>query len=231
MSQSIFDKLRVITLASLHLVLDKAKDQLGPEELAQYLRDVEKARNQLDDQAAAERSTLSSVQDRIAALEARNAEADGEIDALLSDDDPSNDKFATPLQIEIDSNTKLIEDLKAGMATTQALVDKYADAVGRMDNILTVKKGELERLRQLSQNAAAQSRAAKALEGVQIGDAPDTAGVENRLRQQAAVAGNQLDRALDGVAGSAGPTAAEASAAAKIAARRAKIAAGKSEGQ
>lgn len=231
MSQSIFAKLRTISLASLHLVLDKAKEQLGPEELAQYIRDVERARNQLDDQRAAERSNVEASEARIETLKARNAEADGEIDALLSDDDPANDKFATPLQIEIDGNAKLIGDLEAGLESTKQLVAKYDEAVGRLDTTLSVKRGELERLRNLSQNADAQARAAKALDGVELGDAPDTAGVEARLRQQAAVSSNQLDRALDGVTGSVGVSSAEASAQAKIAARRAELAAKKAAGQ
>lgn len=229
--QSIFAKLRVVTLSNIHTLLDYAKGLNSIGEYEQYVRDVQSARDQIDDQAAAERAHALALHQKIDAANARIISANAQIDALLGDDDPTNDKFATPLQIALTNDEKLVTRTEAELKGVQDQVDQYDQAVSRLDVTLAEANGKLEELRDLERNTKTQTSVAKTLNNVNIGSAPDTENVESKMRQNAAVASNQAGRALDRVSGAVGGvTPAEAAAQAALALRKQKLAAAKAPG-
>lgn len=230
MAQSIFAKLRVITLGNLHTFLDSINGLNSIGEYEQYIRDTEAARNQLDDQAAASRGRKQFLEQQIATAEARCEAADQQIDILLGDDDPSNDHLATPLQIQYDAAMQQIATAKTELTSIQATVSQYDQAVQRLDVRLTEAKAKIETLRSMEHATKAKEKAVKALDGIDFGSAPDTTGVESKMMERASVADNALNRSLNQVtAAIGGTTTAEAAAAAGIAARRAKLAAAKKQ--
>jgi phage shock protein A len=223
--QSILQKLRVISLSNLHTLLDgiKAMNSIG--EYEQYCRDLQSAHDQLDDQAAASRGRKKFLEQQIAKNEALAKEADENIDRLLNDDDPSNDHHALPLQVKYDAAQKLIAANKQELEGVAQMVAKFDDAAQRIKSTLNEAQGKLEALRATDQATKATEKAAKALDGINLGAAPDTAGVEARMAERSAVAENALNRSLERVSSSVGGvTEAQASAEAALAARRARIA-------
>ena len=228
MFESICAKIRNIGLSNFHTLLDNIQGLNSVGSYEQYLRDLNKGRNDLDDHRAGEQATLSMLNDRIITLQTKIDEANENIDALLGDDDPANDKFAVALQVGVDQDEQSIKRIKAELAEVQGRIDQYTDAISRLDIRLAEARGKLEELRSLDQRASASAGVAKTLSRIDIGSAPDTSGAEKRLRRQAAVSTNQLSRELSRVTGSAGgpgPSAAEAAAQAKLALRKRQLAA------
>jgi phage shock protein A len=224
--QSILDKLRVITLSNLHSLLDgvKALNSIG--EYEQYLRDLNTARNMLDDQAASHRSDVDTLPQEIDTLETRYAQVESDFEILVAGGDPSNDLSIKKLGAELENLERQIGQKKAKLEPAKAELEKYEDAVGKLDLTIIEAQGKLETLRDLAADAKANKQAARLMEGVSIGEAPDTDEVENRLRREAAVAGNQLNRSLAGVTAAAGGGTMDASVAARVARTKAKLAAG-----
>lgn len=220
---SILQKLRTITLSNVHSFLDAAKGLNSIGEFEQYIRDIEKARNMLDDQAAASRSDVDTLPLDIATMESKCDEANTNIEILLGDDDESNDYLAGPLEAKLMQLEGQIEAKSTQLQNAQIELSKYQDAVSKLDITLTTAKGKLAVLRDLNQAAKGKARANKALSGISIGEMPDMDNVEQRLRRQAAVDGNALDRTLKQVSGSSTGGAVEATIAARLAARRQKI--------
>lgn len=222
---SIFQKLRTITLANLHTLLDAVGNLNTVGEFEQYVRDLQTARDQLDDQSAASRARVKMLQQQIATAQANCEAANQQIDILLGDDDPENDKLAVPLQVQLDAAAKQIGVAQGQMAATQAEVSQYDQAVKRLDIRLIEAQGKLESLRLMDQGAKASEKAARALSGIDFGSGPDTSGAEAKMTERAAVATNQLNRSMDRVAGAVGGvTSAEAAAAAAISERKRRLA-------
>jgi chromosome segregation ATPase len=222
--QSILDKLRVITLSNLHSLLDgvKALNSIG--EYEQYLRDLSTARNMLDDQAASHRSDVDTLPQEIDTLETRHAQVESDFEILVAGSDSSNDLSIKKLGAELENLERQIGQRKAKLEPAKAELAKYEDAVGKLDLTIIEAQGKLETLRDLAADAKANKQSARLMASVSIGEAPDTDEVENRLRREAAVAGNQLDRSLAGVTAAAGGGTMDASVAARIARTKAKLA-------
>jgi len=226
--QSILQKLRVITLSNIHTLLDGIKGLNSIGEYEQYIRDLGTARDQIDDQAAASRGRKQFLEQQIATAKARCEAADEQINILLGDDDPSNDHLATPLQLQFDAAKQMIAGAEAELVNIQNVVSQYDQAVQRLDVRLMEANGKLETLRSMDQATKAKEKAAKALEGIDFGSAPDTAGVESKMMERASVADNALNRSLNNITSAiGGATSAEASATAAISKRRAAIEAAK----
>ncbi len=223
MALSILQKLRTITLSNLHSLLDSVRELNSIGEFEQYIRDLQTARDMLDDQAAASKSDVDTLPLEIATLQARCDEANEGINALLNDGDPSNDHHAAPLEAELMQLEERIPIKQTQLENAQAELGKYQTAVSKLDMTLATAKGKLDVLRELENTAKGKSRAEKVLSGVAISEMPDMDDVEQRLRKQAAVSGNALDRELGRVTSAAGGGTLEAKIAARLAARRANI--------
>lgn len=225
----IFAKLRTLGLTSIHTLLDAAQDGLGTvAQCEQAIRDTTQGRNQLDDLLATTRARRTVLTNEIGNAEAMLQQADVQINQLLGDDDPSNDHFATPLQVQFDNYTALIARAQAQLVKVDGEIEQYQQMVQRLDVKLASATGKLNSLRILEEETDKKAKVAKLLGNISIGADIDTSEAEARLHEKAAVADNQLQRSIGQVSGAVGGvTAAEASAAASIAARRQKINAAK----
>jgi phage shock protein A len=220
MSQGIFQKLRTLTLSNIHSVLDFAIDLNSIGAIEQYVRDIEKAHDILDDQAAIHRSRVESLPGEVATLKAQYAEADENINILLGDSDPSNDRFATKLETKLVALEQQISFKGSELETAQTELAKFEDAASKLNIRKTEMDGRLTVLRQMEQTSKGRQRAEKLLSGVTVGDAPNVDNVEQRLREKAALSGHQLDRTLGRVTDGMGTTSTEATVAARLAKRR-----------
>lgn len=228
MSQTLFQKARVITMSNLHTLLDKIKGINTVGEYEQYIRDLQDARDSIDDLSAQNKGQKAFLMQSIATSEARAQKLDVDINTLLSDDDESNDRFATPLQVQLDAVNAQIASQKTELEGINQQVATLDQQVEALDLRLTEAKNGLERIRTMDRTTKAQEKAASALSGINIGDAPDVSGIESQMASRAAVAANSLERNIGRIAGSVGGvTPAQAAAEAALAARRKAIAAQK----
>ena len=220
---SITQKIRTIVLSNVHTVLDKVLDWNDIGALEQYARDLQQARDSLDDQAAAYRSDAKTLPVEIAGFEARQKAADVNITTLLSDNDPSNDHKAAPLEAQLMTLENQIAVKKMKLESAQAEAVKFADAVSKIDLKRAEVDGQIAVLRDLKDAATTKEKAAKLLSGVSLSEMPNTHNIAERLRRKAAVADNRLEREMQRVTGSVADATLDATVAARLAARRQAI--------
>lgn len=217
---SIFDKVRLITLSNVHSLLDEVIDLNNIGAIEQHIRDLEEARNMLDDQAAASRSDAGVLPKEIGTLEAQHAAADSDITTLLNDGDSSNDHLAAPLEAKLIMLEKQIADKKAALKPIQDQVTQFDTAVSKINTAIIAAKGQLDTLRNLDTMAKGKERAAKALSGISLTNTLDVDGIATKLRRREAVADNKLSRALGGITEAVTDSGFDAEVAARLARRR-----------
>lgn len=220
---SAVQKVRTIFLSNLHTVLDKALDWNDVGTLEQYARDLQQARDSLDDQAASLRSDVKTLPVEIAGLDARRKAADTNITALLSDNDPSNDHKAAPLEAQLMTLENQIGVKKTKLENARTEVVKFEDAVSKIDLKRAEVDGQIAVLRDMKDAATAKEKSAKLLSGVRLSEMPNTDNIAERLRRKAAVADNRLEREIGRVTDSVADSTLDATVAARLAARRQAI--------
>jgi phage shock protein A len=221
---SLFDKIRLFTLANLHDFLDAVIDLNSIGAIRQYVRDLESGRDILADQLALANAKASTLPTEIGGLQARHDALEEDIDTILGDGDPENDYLAEDLIKQQQLLQKQINSKRGLLETQQQERKNLDDAVRKLNSRIEEMKGRIEILKDLETTAKGKERAAKALKGISIGEQPSIDDVEQRLRDKATVAGAQLDRQLDGVVVGLGTSAADASAAAELIRRKQRLA-------
>jgi len=224
MTATIFQKARTLVLGNLHTLLDKAIDWNSSGALKQYARDLQEARDGLDDQAAGLRSDAKALPNEVATLRAQHKAADENITALLGDSDAANDHLAAPLEAKLMMLEQQIDIKQGQLATTTEQLAKFTEVVSKLDMKLASVNARIGVIETLEQTRNSQERATKMLSGVSLSEMPNVDNVEARLRRQTDVSSNKLDRELGRVTESVGGSTMDAEVAARLAARRATVA-------
>lgn len=220
----VLQKIRGLTLSTIHTVLDKAIDMNSIGALEQHVRDLTAARDTLDDQAAGFRNDAKMLPTAIAGLRHRHKEADDNINLFMSDNDPTNDKYIPELETKMMTLEQQITIKEGQLADAEAQLAKFDEAVRKFNSVIAEKSGRIETLRAMEGATTAKEKAAKALAGISVGDAPNTDNVEARLQRRAAVADNRVDREMAAVTGGMGTSSLDSEVAARIAKRKAALA-------
>lgn len=224
---TVAQKVRTITLANVHSFLDWVGNWNDVGQLEQYARDLQKAHDMLDDQAASYKSDATVLPTEIAGLEARHVAADANISVLLSDSDPTNDHKAAVLEAQLMTLEDQIRVKRNKLESARTEAAKFADAVSKIDLKLASVNGQIAVLRDTQSATTAKEKSAKLLEGVSISDMPNVDNVAERLRRKSAVADNRLNRAMGRVTDAVSDSTLDATVAARLAARRQKVDAAK----
>ncbi len=226
---TLFGKIRTLTLSNLHTLLDKAIDLNSVGAVKQHIRDLEEAKEEIADEASIAKGRVSSADKEMAALKAKIAATNENIDAILNDGDPSNDHLAEKLDVKLQDYEKTLQGGQEEYDTLKKTADALAQAADKLTSKHAEMMSNLKRLEQLERTAAAKSKAAAALNAA----AKVTAGagevsvdnIEARLRDKANVADAKFDRAMGDLNSQDDTDVASALAKSRIAARRAKLAA------
>jgi phage shock protein A len=228
---SVFEKIRVLTLGNLHDILDAAIDLNSVGACKQYVRDLEEAKDKMQQTAATARGRLSIAEGDLATLTQRIATDNEHAELLLTDDDASNDGHAQTL---IEGVIRMEEELigkKAAVETAKATSAALAVAVDKIVTKHVAMVSNIRKLEAIAQQTAAQNEATKALKQasklVGTADGVSVDNVERRLREQAATSNEQFKTALGGLdtgsgAAGVGDSITAAKAKQRIAALKAK---------
>lgn len=202
---SIFQKARILLLGNLHGLLDSAIDMNSVSALKQYVRDLETANNNLADETARAKADVENIKRRKNGLEAKIAEDTSKVDQLLSDNDPTNDKFAESIAMRITGNQKDLDALGAEMAESEENAGNLAEAQRKVAAKLSEMKGQLDQLERMARSTDAKNRAARAVETASASTAgvPSVDNIGDRLRKDAAVANDRFARSLGGISDAA----------------------------
>ncbi|MBI5153196.1 MAG: PspA/IM30 family protein [Parcubacteria group bacterium] len=122
MSMSIFGKLRLSFLGTVHELLNKMIDLNSPAAIEQYLRDLEHAIEQVMDSNAQQVGVVNGFVRVVNGLNGRKETLRAAAKSVLSNDDSSDDWKAKTYAAQIvDINKELATNEAAKTAATQAL--------------------------------------------------------------------------------------------------------------
>ncbi len=228
---TLFKKFRTFALSNLHTLLDKAIDLNSIGAVKQHIRDLEEAKEEIADEAAIAKGRVSAADKETAALQAKIAATNENIDAILNDGDASNDHLAEKLDVRLQGYEATLQGNQEEYAALKQTAEALAQATERLATKHAEMMRNLKRLEQLERAAAAKTKAAEALNAA----AKVTAGagqvsvdnIENRLREKSTVADAKFERAMGDLNSQDDTDVAAALAKKRIADRRAKLAGGK----
>lgn len=202
---SIFQKLRTITLGNLHQLLDNVIDLNSVAACKQYVRDLEEAKDQIRDQAAAARGRLAQSQNAVSLLEHQIAEDTENAQLILDDGDDSNDGDAQKLMEGVVGKQELLETKKSQRDADKAASDALAEASKKIIAKHAEMVNNVKRLEALEQQTKAQEQATAALrQAGKLANSADGVSVDNveqRLRDRAAASNEKFKDAMADVSG------------------------------
>ena len=202
---SIFQKLRTITLGNLHQLLDNVIDLNSVAACKQYVRDLEEAKDQIRDQAAAARGRLAQSQNACSVLEHQIAEDTENAELILNDGDDSNDGDAQKLMEGVVTKQELLETKQAQRDADKMASDGLAEASKKIIAKHAEMVNNVKRLEALEQQTKAQEQATAAMrQAGKLASSADGVSVDNveqRLRDRAAASNEKFKDALSDVSG------------------------------
>ncbi|NLE94977.1 MAG: hypothetical protein GX600_04725 [Dehalococcoidia bacterium] len=159
----LFEKARIAALSAAHALLDKTIDLNSIGAVKQYVRDLEKALEDLEDATAAAAGHVRSVEREAEQISYQIAELNQNIDFILSDDKPENDHLATPLEARLigleQRVTSRKEEVVTGQQTAQALAEATSTLRVRYQNMVQ----QIQRLEAMDRATKAKESAVKAM--------------------------------------------------------------------
>ena len=178
----LFEKARVLFLANAHKLLDAMIDLDSAAAVKQYARDLETSLRDLEDAAAEGKGYVRSLTREIAEIRARSEELNRTIDLILTDRDPSNDHVATAKQVELDGVDNLLT-LKSGeLEEAVKTSEKLREAVSALRAKHASMVQRIQQLEAMQRAAKAQEEAASAMKmASDIVAAGETVSVDNIL--------------------------------------------------
>lgn len=224
---TIFQKARLVVLTTAHSLLDRQIDMNNPGVVEQMIRDVGNSIEAIGEELVTARGTRTTVENEISSLAAQITRTDGEIDALLSDGDPSNDHHATTLQAQYDGQTELkiskeqeIEELANTIASLEEVLSAIEAKKRVMENALTSLRSKENIARAKNKSADALSHAAEVSSAVAD---ISLSQMESKADREANIADERLKRAMGRFEKATGRDEDMASVAAKIAERKKRL--------
>lgn len=230
---SLWQKFSTLFVSKAHGILDEKIEENAPDVLRQQIRTVEESVGKVDGATAAAKADLAIAKRDITALQAAIGKANRDADTLLTDTDPSNDHFASDLELKVmdyETDLQTKQDALAGM---QSAADSLADVSVKLRAKQREMMSQLGRLTTLASSAKAKEQAASAIKEAGVGASVDAVSVDNvtrKIERKAAVADEALKQALGSFQDSPAAAIAKSEADRRIADRRARLAAAKNGG-
>jgi len=203
--ETIFSKIRTLTLSNIHSILDKAIDMNSIPAMEQHIRDLTAARKDLEGQLAEARYTLTTKTSLMNNHKAKIAELteNATLLANANNGNPTEAQMSSARQMAstiIQLNETLAED-EAAISDAKTMVTGLEDAVSKVTANETLYKSNINKLQSQANAAAAKTKAANAMEAagnaVQAGGNLD--GISDKIGREAARADDAFNRALGNV--------------------------------
>lgn len=230
---SIWEKLSTLVKSNIHGLLDKAIDLNSPEAIKQYVRDLEDALREMRGALASSIGNVTAARQRVASIQAKITATEEGIEALISDDDTSNDHFADPLGAKLVGYERDVEAAKEELAALELEQTALQNAEDQLEDKVEEMQGQVARLAALARKAAVQERAAASISSAAaalgMNGAVSVDNIEERIQARSAAAGARLGMAMGELDGAGGAEAAvkKAAGSSKVAEIRARMAAAK----
>lgn len=224
----ILNKARILFLSNIHQLLDKAIDMNSVAAVQQYVRDVEDALNELSESVAASKGSLNVSQRDQMRLQGEINQLNANIDAILTDGNPANDKFAVKWQTELTSKDQELDLLIQQVEVHQKEFDALSQTRTALENKKNAMVSQIDRLKSLQAMTEAKEQAASSIQQAteltnNLNGGPSVDNVTRRLEQRAATADAALDQAMGSINSTTGADEAAALAEIELHKRRVRL--------
>ena len=193
-------KLRVVTLGSVHDLLDKAIDVNSPSALRQYVRDLEDALDRMRTEAAIQAGQIRTLTREKTDLENRIETTKATAKKLV---EAGHEDLARPKAADILRMQKDLERTTENLETQKVTSAKIDKAVGDLDAKHTDIVYHVRELERLDRDSKAKEQAASSLAaaGRLVGGGVDLSvdDIESRMKERNDVASAKFDRAVGNV--------------------------------
>lgn len=200
---SIIEKIRLVTLGTVHDLLDKAVDLNSPSAMRQYVRDLEDALGKMQSEAANQAGQVRTLSRERDDLNAKIALNKSTIEKILAGTALNKKDLARTRAEEVLISQKRLTDVESQLETqktTSANLDKAVTQLQAKHDQFTQRVRDLERL---DRDSKAKEQAAKAMQGVSnmldAGSHLSIDDIESKMRARNDVASVKLDRAMSGI--------------------------------
>ncbi|MBL8163462.1 MAG: PspA/IM30 family protein [Anaerolineae bacterium] len=217
MAPSLFEKINTLISANLHAIVDRALEQNSVQVMDEYIRQVERNLDALEDSAATVGGTVKTLKRKYEEFAAAAEKLDRDIDTLLI---KGKNDLAAAAQAELNTKQQLSQEYYEQWQEQEQQYQKMLGMRLKLEARLTSIKQEREHLRALIELAEAKKVTTKTIKSLDdlsnVGDAEITSLTDkikqqldkedarldmatDRLSEQVeeAVAGGEIDRALE----------------------------------
>jgi phage shock protein A len=171
-SPSFFEKVQTLISANLHGLVDRALEANSVKVLDEYIRQVEKNLEALEDSAATVGGTVKTLKRKYEEFAAATEKLDRDIDTLLIN---GKNDLAAAAQADLNTKQQLTQDYYEQWQEQEKQYQAMLDMRLKLEGRLTAVKQEREHLRALIELAEAKkvtTKTIKSLDGLaKIGDA------------------------------------------------------------
>lgn len=217
MAPSLFEKINTLISANMHAIVDRALEQNSVQVMDEYIRQVERNLDALEDSAATVGGTVKTLKRKYEEFASAAEKLDRDIDTLIV---KGKDDLAAAAQAELNTKQQLSQEYYQQWQDQEVQYQKMLDMRMKLEGRLTMIKQEKEHLRALIELAEAKKVTTKTIKSLDdlsnIGDAEITSltdQIKGRLdREDArlematqnlseqveeAVRGSEVERQLD----------------------------------
>jgi phage shock protein A len=217
MAPSLFEKINTLISANLHALVDNALSQNSVQVMDEYIRQVERNLDALEDSAATVGGTVKTLKRKYEEFASAAEKLDRDIDTLIL---KGKDDLAGAAQAELNTKQQLSQEYYQQWQDQEVQYQKMLDMRLKLEGRLTAIKQEREHLRALIELAEAKKVTTKTIKSLDdlsnVGDAEITSltdQIRTRLDQEdarldmatrnlseeveEAVRGSEVERQLD----------------------------------
>ena len=175
MAPTLFEKINTLVSANLHAIVDRALETNSVQVMDEYIRQVERNLEALEDSAATVGGTVKTLKRKHEEFAAAADKLDRDIDTLIV---KGKDDLASAAQAELNTKQQLSQEYYQQWQDQQTQYEKMLDMRLKLESRLTTIKQEREHLRALIELTEAKKVTVKTVKSLDslsnVGDAEIT---------------------------------------------------------
>ncbi len=179
MAPSLFEKINTLISANMHAIVDRALEQNSVQVMDEYIRQVERNLDALEDSAATIGGTVKTLKRKYEEFASAAEKLDRDIDTLII---KGKDDLAAAAQAELNTKQQLSQEYYQQWQDQEVQYQIMLDMRMKLEGRLTMIKQEKEHLRALIELAEAKKVTTKTIKSLddlsQVGDAEITSLTE-----------------------------------------------------
>lgn len=178
---SLFQKINTLISANLHGLIDRALEGNSIQVMDEYIRDVERNLEALEDSAATVGGTVKTLKRKYEEFANQAEKLDRDIDALIM---KGKEDLAAAAQAELNTKQELAQDYYEQWQAQQKQYQQMLDMRLKLEGRMTTIKQERERLRSLIELMESKKQMTKTIKKLdQIVSVKDDAEISNLAEQ------------------------------------------------